>query len=55
MECSKLSRKRRSIYKEELNATLDELMNEDPNEENLAELVNVKLALNVEADKEKLY
>lgn len=30
-------------------------MSEDPNDDNLEELIKVKLALNMEADKEEVY
>lgn len=45
----------RSINRDNLQKRLDKLLEEDLNEAALEEIVNVKLALNMEADKEELY
>lgn len=39
----------------ELSLRLEELMSVDPGEDNLMELLEVKLTLNMEVDKEELY
>ncbi|KAK8583091.1 hypothetical protein V6N13_021808 [Hibiscus sabdariffa] len=42
-------------YKDSLKSRLQALMLEDPDDDKLAELLDVKLALNLEADKEELF
>ncbi|KAK8660061.1 hypothetical protein V6N13_050997 [Hibiscus sabdariffa] len=42
-------------YSDSLKAKLEELADEDPDDEKLAELLDVKIALNMEADKEELF
>lgn len=43
------------MIKDELKQKLNRLLEEDPDKETLKEIFNVKLALNLEADKEEVY
>lgn len=55
MEWSAECRKHRKKNKQELNLQLNKLLNEEPDDDNLIEWTEVKLAPNMEADKEEIY
>ncbi|GMI73926.1 hypothetical protein HRI_001061900 [Hibiscus trionum] len=54
-EWSRELKKTRASRRGSLNAKLAKLSMEDPDEENLAQLLDVKLALNMEADKDEIF
>ncbi|KAA3479802.1 Retrovirus-related Pol polyprotein LINE-1 [Gossypium australe] len=55
IEWSRMNKEKKHKRREELTLRLNQLNEKDPDDDHLAEITEVKLTLNMEADKEEIY